>query len=296
MLALITGALVIGITLGLLGSGGSTIAVPVLIYFIGHGPKEAIAESMAIVGVISAAAAISYARSRLIHWSSVWYFGIAGMLGTSVGATLGGIAPESLQLIVFGAVMLLAALLMFRNAKMVNGEDENATSAILPAVWKVFVLGGLVGVVTGFVGVGGGFLIVPALVLFSRLPMRTAIGTSLVIITLNATVGFLKYQHFLITHSLSVDFPTVLSFATIGIAGSMLGKRLNSMVNTETLTRVFATFLVVLGATMIVHEGGKFFSDKTEQARVNPLPSGIGGIHPAAHAGNQQREEFAQCY
>ena len=92
------GALVIGLTLGLLGSGGSAITVPVLVYLVGHGAKQSIAESMAIVGMISVAVAIPYAKSKLVDWRNVWYFGIPGMLGTLIGAWLGGIAADAMQL------------------------------------------------------------------------------------------------------------------------------------------------------------------------------------------------------
>ena len=116
-MVVLIGALVIGLTLGMLGSGGSAITVPVLIYLVGHGAKESIAESMAIVGIISVAAAIPYARSNQIHWRSVWYFGVPGMLGTFVGAWLGGIATEAIQLIVFALVLFAAAYSMLRNSK-----------------------------------------------------------------------------------------------------------------------------------------------------------------------------------
>ena len=158
----LTGALVIGLSLGMLGSGGSAITVPVLIYLVGHGPKESIAESMAIVGLISMAAAIPYARARQIDWRSVWYFGIPGMLGTYGGAWLGGVASASVQLIVFGSVLFVAATMMLRRSKGTALDREGSDHQ--SAIWIVAIEGLIVGVVTGFVGVGGGFLIVPALV------------------------------------------------------------------------------------------------------------------------------------
>ena len=112
----IVGALLIGITLGLLGSGGSTITVPILVYLVGHDAKISIAESMAIVGLISAVGAITFARSKQVNWTSVMLFGIPAMFGTYVGAYLGGLSSDAVQLLVFGVVLLLAAGIMLRKA------------------------------------------------------------------------------------------------------------------------------------------------------------------------------------
>lgn len=259
MLVLI-GALVIGLTLGMLGSGGSAITVPVLIYLVGHGTKESIAESMAIVGLISVAAAIPYGRTRQIDWRSVVYFGIPGMFGTYLGAWLGGIASEMLQLVVFGFVLLLAAYSMLRKRKKVATDDfDFEANSYTPPIPKVMLEGTAVGVITGFVGVGGGFLIVPALVILGHLPMRLAIGTSLVIIAAKSAVGFAKYQHYLVNHDLSVDVQTILIFAVIGVFGSIIGRAINQRINQQALKRVFAVFLILLGGFVIIREGSKFF-------------------------------------
>ncbi|MCA9175228.1 MAG: sulfite exporter TauE/SafE family protein [Planctomycetales bacterium] len=251
MTIILIGALIIGFTLGLLGSGGSAITVPVLVYLVGHEAKQSIAESMAIVGLISVVAAIPYARARNVDWRSVLYFGIPGMLGTFIGAWLGGVSAAALQLAVFGAVLVAAAVMMFRPPNLSVGE------AHLAPIWKVAVEGTIVGVVTGFVGVGGGFLIVPALVLMAKLPMRLAIGTSLVIIAIKAAVGFAKYEHYLLAHDMSVDLNTVLLFVAMGIVGSWVGKSVNARMNQQVLRRAFAVFLVLLGCFVIVREGGK---------------------------------------
>src|SRR5690606_18217679 len=114
---LLIGALLIGITLGLLGSGGSILTVPVLVYLLGHADKVAIAESLAIVGMIALLGIFPYARSRLIDWRSVVFFGLPGMVGTYGGAWLANFVPGAAQLVLFGLVMLLAAGLMLRNAR-----------------------------------------------------------------------------------------------------------------------------------------------------------------------------------
>ncbi len=262
-MVVILGGLVIGLTLGLLGSGGSAITVPVLIYLVGHHAKQSIAESMAIVGLISVMAAIPYAKAKHIDWRSVWYFGIPGMLGTFIGAWLGGLANEALQLVVFGLVLIAAAYVMLRKPNEAQSgtreNDESAARHHSPTL-KIATEGTVVGIVTGFVGVGGGFLIVPALVVFGRLPMRLAIGTSLVIISFKAAVGFAKYQQYLTSHEMSVDITTILTFVLIGAIGSLIGKSLNARMNQRMLRSVFAAFLILLGGFVIYHEGSKLTS------------------------------------
>ncbi|MCA9188536.1 MAG: sulfite exporter TauE/SafE family protein [Pirellulaceae bacterium] len=250
------GALVIGLTLGMLGSGGSAITVPVLVYVVGHGAKESIAESMAIVGLISLAAAVPYARSHQVDWRSVWSFGVPAMVGMLAGAWLGGVAADSLQLAVFGGVMLGVAAMMLRRPP---GDEltETMNDAHQAVLWKIVLEGTIVGAITGFVGVGGGFLIVPALVLLARMPMRKAIGTSLVIIAINAAVGFAKYEHYLLSRQSSVDVGTIVLFVGVGAIGSVIGRSINARLNQEMLKRVFAGFLVVLGGYVILLEGSK---------------------------------------
>ena len=268
MIVVLIGALIIGLTLGLLGSGGSAITVPVLVYLVGHATKQSIAESMAIVGLISIAAAIPYAKAKQIDWRIVWYFGIPGMLGTFVGAWLGGLATAAIQLVVFGGVLIAAAYVMLRNPESgTNSDNENGISEQHRSpIWKIALEGTVVGLVTGFVGVGGGFLIVPALVVFGKLPMRLAIGTSLVIIALKAAIGFAKYQQYLMAHDMSVDGQTVLTFVLIGVVGSLIGKSVNARMNQRLLIRVFAVFLILLGGFVIVNEGSKLALPSHEQS------------------------------
>ncbi len=275
MLAVGIGAVLIGLTLGMLGSGGSAITVPVLVYLVGHGGKVSITESMAIVGLISIAAAIPYGRRQQIDWRSVVYFGIPGMVGTYLGAWLGGLASEMVQLIVFGLVLLLAAYTMLRAHKP-DRELKNEFESLegKPAIWKIAVEGTIVGVLTGFVGVGGGFLIVPALVVLGRRPMRLAIGTSLVIIAAKSAVGFAKYQTYLMAHEMSVDFRTIALFTAVGVVGSIVGRAINQRLDQRTLKRVFASFLVLLGGFIVLSEGRKLMSQQVPangQASVHQL-------------------------
>lgn len=263
------GALLIGATLGLLGSGGSAITVPILVYVIGHDAKISIAESMAIVGLISFAGAIPKAAAKHVDWKSVVWFGIPAMLGTYLGAWLGGLASNALQLTIFGLVVILAAVFMMRNAFGKSQEDiDDVPVKRRPhnfyCLVKITCEGVMVGALTGFVGVGGGFLIVPALLMLEKLPIRSAIGTSLVIITMKSAIGFGKYQSMLGSQGLSVDFQTIAAFSVIGIAGCAIGQRLNAKMNQQSLKKVFAVFLVLIGAYVIFHEGGKLVESPSQ--------------------------------
>lgn len=276
------GALLIGLTLGLLGSGGSAITVPILVYLVGHDAKAAIAESMAIVGIISLAGAIPKATTDLVNWNSVLWFGTPAMLGAYIGAWLGGLSSDSVQLTVFGVVIILAAVFMLKNAFGTSkdaSEDqaEPKKKRDLLGYGKVITEGILVGALTGFVGVGGGFLIVPSLFMLEKLSIRTAIGTSLVIIAMKSAIGFAKYQYILADLGISIDLMTIATFSIIGIAGCAIGTSLNKRLNQKTLKKVFAVFLVLIGAFVIYRECQGLFNqpDATNKAEQIETPSSV---------------------
>ena len=243
------GALLVGISLGLLGSGGSILTVPVLIYLAGEQEKVAIAESLGIVGAISLAGFVPYALKKQVHWRSVILFGLPGMAGTYGGAMIAGYVSGTFQLMLFAAVMIIAAVMMFRDNKKrieVAGEAE-----IAHAWWKIVLEGLAVGVLTGLVGVGGGFLIVPALVLLGGLPMSLAVGTSLLIIALKSFSGFFKYMDVLANLDLSINWQLILVFSLIGAVGSMVGKTVGGKISNNRLKKGFAGFLVLMGSYII---------------------------------------------
>ncbi|MEM1127654.1 MAG: sulfite exporter TauE/SafE family protein [Bacteroidota bacterium] len=250
------GAIAIGLVLGLLGSGGSILTVPVLVYLAGEPDKVAIAESLAIVGAIALVGALPYARQRLVDWHSVLYFGTPAVLGTYGGAALSAYVPGPVQLTLFAVVMMAAAVLMFRGRQALEERTGDQTRQ---ALWKIGGEGLVVGMLTGLVGVGGGFLIVPALVLLGGLPMRLAVGTSLLIIAVKSAAGFVKYLDVLGAAGLSVDWTLIVTFAGIGIGGSFVGNALSHRVPQGQLKRVFAVFLVIMGTVILVREGGALF-------------------------------------
>ena len=269
MTTIIIGAIIVGLILGLLGSGGSAVMVPILVYLVGHDAKVSIAESMAIVGAISMTGAVPFARQKQVDWRSVFLFGLPAMIGAFIGAWLGGLATDEVQLTVFGGVLLLAAGLMIikafgKNTAAKAADAPKMPDLTLPRILLIALEGASVGVLTGFVGVGGGFLIVPALLILGKLPMRTAIGTSLIIIVMNSTVGFFKYQHILSEQHLSVDWPTIGIFIAVGVIGCFIGQKLNSQLNQRALQQVFAVFLVLIGGFVIVEEGSKLFHSEND--------------------------------
>lgn len=245
------GAAAVGISLGLLGSGGAILTVPILVYLVGHGEKSAIAESLAIVGGIAVFGVLRAAMQRRIDWRSALLLALPGIAGTAIGAHVARWIAGSVQLLLLAGMMLTAAALMFRKPRA-SGEDAGPACAIrpgggVPACGSAIIAaqGVALGFATGLVGVGGGFLIVPVLVLLRRLPMQTAIGTSLTIIMANSATGFLKYAG---DDSIAIDWRLVVIFISLGAVGSLVGNVLAGRIYQETLRRVFAVFLVVMSA------------------------------------------------
>ena len=241
MTVAILGALAVGASLGLLGSGGSILTVPILVYVLGQPDKVAIAGSLAIVGGISLVGMIPFAARKQIDWRSVLLFGIPGMAGSAGGAHLANYVSGSVQLLLFALIMLLAAFFMFR------GRPPAADGTRAQPWWRIVMDGLVVGIVTGLVGVGGGFLIVPALVLLGGLPMHLAVGTSLLIIALKSFAALIEYTGVLGALGLQLDWNVILVFTVVGAAGSFAGRLLGRRLNQGTLQKVFAGFLVVIG-------------------------------------------------
>lgn len=242
MVGVLFGALAIGLTLGILGSGGSIITVPVLAYLVGQEQKVAIAGSLVIVGIISAVAALQQIKKDKVDWRSVFYFGLPGMAGTYLGAFIAGFVSGSVQFVVFALIMLMAAW------RMLAPQQPTEPNASPRAVWKIVIDGIGVGTVTGFVGVGGGFLIVPALVLLGGLSMSRAVATSLVIIAMNSASGYAKYQQVLAEQGLSLDWQIIGIISAVGIVGSVLGGRVSQHIPQDLLKKVFAVFLLFMAA------------------------------------------------
>lgn len=245
----ILGACAIGLSLGLLGSGGSILTVPVLVYLVDQPERIAIAGSLVIVGSIALLGALPNFKQKLIDWPTVLMFGIPGMAGTIVGAWL---ATEYLtgiqQLAIFALVMLLASYFMLRPKKDLQAQSDHQRHAT-----KISIDGLIVGVVTGIVGVGGGFLIVPALVLLGGLSMRRAVATSLVIIALKSFAGFAKYWDAIADDpTIHLDWKIIGVMILLGGLGSLIGNKIANKVPQDKLKMIFGGFLIVMGIYILV--------------------------------------------
>jgi uncharacterized membrane protein YfcA len=246
-------AALMGISLGLLGGGGSILAVPILKYALGFGAKEAIASSLAVVGATSLFGAASHWREGRVRWRTGLVFGLVAMAGAYLGAEyLAPFLGGATQLALFGVVMLVAAFLVFRegeSARDAPGTEKGTLARTY--LLLLFAVGGAVGILTGLVGVGGGFLIVPALVLLAKVPMKEAVGTSLLVIALNSFAGFAGYLG-----EVSFQWGLMVLFAALAVAGSFAGTYLVRFVPQGALKRSFAVFLIVMAAFILYENRG----------------------------------------
>jgi len=247
--AIVPGVL-IGAALGLLGGGGSVLTVPIFVYVLGFHPKEAIAMSLAVVAATSAFGTVGYWRADHVNVRIAIVFGGVAMLGTLVGVRLARVIPGTTQMVLFGAVMLAAAVFMLRARPPCEESRGDGVARPVASAVKVVPAGLLVGALTGIVGVGGGFLIVPALVLM-RMPLREAVGTSLLVITGTCVVGVLGY----LGH-VSLDWAAVALVAAGTLPGIAMGTYLHQFVPQRVLRRGFAVFLVVMAAFILIQNLG----------------------------------------
>ena len=243
LLALLCGA-VIGVVLGALGGGGSILAVPALVYVLGESARDATTASLVIVGVASALSVVGYHRDRLVRWDVGIAFGVVGIAASFAGTALNRGIPEPVLLSVFAIVMAASGVAMLLR----QGAADRDTASSAPTggrghiAIQVVGAGLLVGFLTGLLGVGGGFVIVPALVLILGFSLPAATATSLLIIALNAAVslGVRAVDH------PAFDWSVIVPFTVATVATSYLGRRLARRVSPPTLTRAFAVLLLLL--------------------------------------------------
>ena len=236
-------AALIGVSLGLVGGGGSILAVPVLVYVAGVDPRDAVGMSLAIVGATSFVAGLLHRRSGQVDGRLALVFGLLGIGGSGLGARLTRALGPELLLTLFALVMLAAGAAMLLRR---HPEAPDVSPACRPRPLALVPVALGLGVLTGFLGVGGGFLIVPALVLLARAPMRMAVGTSLFVIAANSAAGY-------VAHLGEGDPHMVLttSFAAVAILGSIAGERLARRSPPAALRRGFALLILLLGAAIL---------------------------------------------
>jgi uncharacterized membrane protein YfcA len=238
-------AILVGITLGLLGGGGSILTVPLLAYVAGMDAKQAIATSLLVVGVTSAVGAISHARAGRVQWRTGLVFGTGGMAGAYAGGLVARFIPGTVLLIGFAAIMIATAIAMLRGRKDVRaGEAPRA----LPVI-KIVLEGLVVGLVTGLVGAGGGFLVVPALALLGGLPMPIAVGTSLVVIAMKSFAGLAGYLA-----SVHINWSAAAAVTAAALIGGLIGARLTAMVNPDSLRKAFGWFVLAMSSVILGQE------------------------------------------
>jgi len=252
-IAVVAGA-VIGLSMGALGGGGSILAVPVLVYALYLDPQAATTASLIIVGVTAIVAAISHARAGRVDWRAALIFGALGVPASIAGSLLNRAVDPQVLLLAFAALMLVAAAAMYRRSPA-GGQTSPTTSPTGPAqVVRVVVVALVVGFLTGFLGVGGGFIIVPALVLAMGFGMPTAVGTSLVIISITSLAALVERAG----HG-AIAWDVIVPFTAAAIAGSLIGKRLSEKVSGAALTRAFAVLLVLVAGYVAVRAGTQLY-------------------------------------
>ena len=233
---------VIGLSLGLIGGGGSILTVPILVYFLDVPPHEAIAMSLAVVGATSMFGAYLHYRADNVNFSSGLLFGVAGIIGAFLGSPLTKLVSPGTLLFIFGVLMLVVAVSMLWRKR---ARNDNAEHKPHPAQAVIAGLG--VGVLTGFLGVGGGFLIVPALVFFGALEVKKAIGTSLFVIFLNCVAGLIGH----ISQN-AFDLPLTGVVTALAVGGAVVGTILSHRMAAHRLQRMFAVLVLGVGAFLVV--------------------------------------------
>lgn len=234
-------ALVIGLSLGLLGGGGSILTLPVLVYVLHVDAKQAIASSLLVVGSTALVSAVVHARAGNVDYKRGAMFGLAGMAGAFAGGKVAGFLPGTALLVAFAGVMLVSSIAMMRPRKTGDAKEKAPASPV-----RIVGAGLTVGLVAGLVGAGGGFLIVPALVLFGGLDMRRSIGTSLLVIALQSFAGFAGH----VSHT-HVDYQLTGIITGMAVVGSLGGAWLAKRLSTETLRRGFAWFVLGMAVFMM---------------------------------------------
>jgi hypothetical protein len=238
---------VIGFSLGLFGGGGSILAVPVLVYVTRVAPAAAVGMSLAIVGTTSLTATFSHYRQGHVRLGVAALFGGAGVPAAFLAAGTTHLVSGRVLMIAFAALMVVVGSWMFASSRKAESTEHGESR---PRTVYALVAGAAVGGITGFLGVGGGFLVVPALVAFTGLRMREAIGTSLLVIAINSGAGFLG--HVTGDH---LDLGLAAAMTVFAVLGALVGERVARAASPERLRRGFAWFVIAIGVAVAVSAG-----------------------------------------
>ncbi len=245
--------LTMGLVLGVFGSGGSIITTPALIYLAHIAPKSAIVTSLGVIAITAAVATFQQWRRNNVDFKITAVFSLFSVSGAYLGTRLGGELTVVTQLVIFACAMYVAAWKMLHPVPVHRSVGAAAVGpepgAVSQNLMRTGLIGVGVGVLAGLVGVGGGFLIVPSLVLLCGLSIQQAIGTSVAIVTLNSTSGFLGYAY---AGHVPIDYTLVGAFALLAIAGSVAGTRLAHRLSAHHLKRAFGVFLIVAASAILL--------------------------------------------
>jgi uncharacterized membrane protein YfcA len=240
--------LAIGLAVGMLGGGGSVLAVPVIVYVLGESLPDATTASLLVVGAGAVAGAAGHALAGRVCWRHAVSFTVAAIPGIAVGTFAGDAVSDGLLLAIFAVVMLAAARTIWTRADDEADPGPGADACPPLRLPRDALAGVAVGFVTGFLGIGGGFLIVPTLAVGLAFTMRTAVGTSLAIITASSAVGLAAH----LLAGRSIDVPVTATMALACMAGSLAGARLAGHVPQHTLSRGFAAMVVAVAGYLLV--------------------------------------------
>ena len=250
-------AIIIGVLLGIMGGGGSILSVPTLVYSFGMSTTEATMVSLFVVGITSLVGAVDYFRKRLVDIKAVLYFGIPSVVGVvavrrlfvpalpNVLFNISGfsVSKDKFMLVIFAVLMLISAYKMLIPAK---GKVESKSSfPMLALVLRGLIVGGI----TGLIGAGGGFLVVPALVMFLRMEMKEAIGTSLFIIALNSLIGFGSSMG-----QVEINWSFLAVFSALAVIGVVIGTFFAAKIDSKKLKSIFGYFVLLMGSFIMVKE------------------------------------------
>ncbi|TRX38305.1 sulfite exporter TauE/SafE family protein [Flavobacterium restrictum] len=250
-------SIIIGISLGLIGGGGSILTIPILVYLFKINPEQATSYSLFIVGFTALSGCISHYKMGNLKIKSALYFAIPSVFSIllirevifpKIAATLFFIASYQVSksfliMIVFAVLMMAAALSMIRKTNVVITTTKTNYA-------QLALIGFVVGIVTGFLGAGGGFLIIPALLFFANLPMKQAVGTSLLIIFINSSIGFAGDLYL----GTPINYSFLLTISGIAFVGMLIGTKLSKKINGDKLKPIFGWFILIMGLYILSKE------------------------------------------
>jgi uncharacterized membrane protein YfcA len=238
-------SILIGLSLGMLGGGGSILTVPVIHYVMGVETHAAIAASLAVVGITSLAALIPHARAGRVQWRTGAIFGVSAMVGAYAAGSVAKYIPSAILMAAFGIMMFVTAVAMLRK----KAPGATASREGRARLGVILAEGLVVGAVTGLVGAGGGFLVVPALVLLGGLPIAQAIGTSLLVIAMKSFAAFAGSAG-----DVTLDPKIIVSVAVMAVLGSVLGGWVAGKIPAARLQGLFGWFIVVMAVFVLGQE------------------------------------------